>query len=729
VRQPESNIQNGGLVTSESFAFGSFRLLPMERTLLDNGKPLRLGSRALEILIMLVESAGKIVRKDELIAHVWPGTTVDEASLRVQVAALRKTLGDGRDGNRFITNVPGRGYAFVGPARRVADEPPQKPPLTAGRGNDIPVFLSRIVGRADITAALAEQLARRRLLTIVGPGGIGKTTVAAAIAEAARASFPDGVWFVGLASLPSPELVPSAVGAVLDIPLPAANPLAGLAAWLRDKHALVVLDNCEHVVEAVASLTAEILRTAPHVSILATSREPLRTDAEWRHRLAPLEYPREAAGLSVDKVLQYSAVQLFNERASAVADDFVIGENIPAVVEICRKLDGVPLALELAAAHVDVLSVQELAARLDNRFALLIQGRRTALPRHQTLRATLDWSYGLLPEAEQVILRRLSVFRGDFTMDAAVAVAADAQLTRAHVVNAIANLVDKSLLAADIGGDVTWYRLLELTRVYASHKLQESGEYERVMHLLAGHMRDVFAGSEAGAVERSRNEWFAHYGRQVDNLRAALEWAFSGNGDARLGVALAVGAVNFWIAMALLNECCDWGLKAVAQLGAAEGTREEMMLQCGLGQALIYSRGMQPAARVALARALTVAEALADIHYQLRVLYALWLYAIRVCDLRQCMSLAANSENLISSAGDSAASALSDFVYGLTRYYLAEHSTATANLQRMLAQLPALEACRGSRSYRCRPANLRSFLSGSGALVTGVHRKGSRGRR
>jgi non-specific serine/threonine protein kinase len=363
-------------------------------------------------------------------------------------------------------------------------------------------------------------------------------------------------------------------------------------------------------------------------------------------------------------------------------------DDIPAVVQICRRLDGVPLALELAAAQVGVLGVKGLAAGLDDRFAFLIQGRRTALPRHQTLRATLDWSYGLLPEAEQVILRHLSVFRGDFTMAAAVAVAADAELTSAHVVNGVANLVDKSLLAADIGGDVTWYRLLELTRVYTSHKLQESGEYERVIHLLAGHMREVFAGSEAGAVERSRNEWFAHYGRQVDNLRAALEWALSGNGDARLGVALAAGAVNFWIAMALLNECCDWGLKAVAQLGAAEGTREEMMLQCGLGQALIYSRAMQPAARVALARALTVAEALADIHYQLRVLYALWLYAIRVCDLRQCLSLAAKSENLISSTGDSAASALSDFVYGLTRYYLAEHSTATANLQRMLASYP-----------------------------------------
>jgi DNA-binding winged helix-turn-helix (wHTH) protein len=375
-------------VDDKTFIFGSFRLIPAQRVLLDDGKPLRLGNRALDILITLVEHAGETISKEQLIAHTWPDTVVDDGALRVHVAALRKALGDGRAGRRYIANNPGRGYAFVAPV--AWEHPPSAtaPANGAAQSDNLPAPLTRIVGRDDVIAALATQLARRRFLTIVGPGGIGKTTVAVAVAGAVRASYKDGAWFVGLAPLSDPELVPSALGVALGIPPSGANSVQGLSAWLRDKTALILLDSCEHVVGAAATLAEAMLKAAPGVSILTTSREPLRAEGETLHRLAALELPANSADLTADHALGYSAIQLFHERARAAADGFgVTDADVQAVLEICRRLDGIPLAIELAAARVGVFGLRDLATHLDDRFHVLTSGRRTALPRHQTLGA------------------------------------------------------------------------------------------------------------------------------------------------------------------------------------------------------------------------------------------------------------------------------------------------------------------------------------------------------
>ena len=486
-----------------------------------------------------------------------------------------------------------------------------------------------------------------------------------------------------------PIWYPARSAQYLGISLPADNPVDGLTAWLRDKQALIILDNCEHVIGAAAALAEEIIRSVPEIRILATSREPLRAVGEWRHRLAPLSFPSEAADLDANSALQFPAIQLFHERASASVDEFVLDEgDIPALAEICRRLDGVPLALELAAAHVGVLGIRGLAERLDDRFALLIQGRRTALPRHQTLRATLDWSYKLLPDAEQVVLRRLAVFRGEFTMGAAAAVAAEANIAPDDVVNGIANLVDKSLVVADIGGATTYYHLLELTRSYAQEQLHDSGESDNVSRLHAEYFHHVFVGSEAGSRARSKQEWVAGYGRHIGNLRAALDWTFSPDGDTALRVALAAAATDFWIAMSLLSECCDWGTKAVEQLGAGAGSRDEMKLQCGLGKALTYSRGMGGDAKRAITRALTLAKELGDSEYQLRGTYTLWLFALRVVELGQCLALARACGTLAETMQDASAKAMADFALGQTQYYLGQHVAAAANLARARAIYP-----------------------------------------
>jgi len=468
---------------------------------------------------------------------------------------LRKALGDGRAGRRYIANNPGRGYIFVAPVTREHQHSTPAPPDGATTANNLPGRLTRIVGRDDIVTALATQLAQRRLLTIVGPGGIGKTTVAVAVAEAVTPAFADGVWFVGLASLPDPDLVPSAVSTVLGISQSGANPVTGLAAWLRDKHALIVLDSCEYVIGAVAPLAEAILKAAPQVHVLATSREQLRAEGEWLHRLASLELPPQTASPSADEVMQYSAVQLFDDRARATVDGFVLDDSdVPAVLEICRRLDGVPLALELAAARVDAFDVKGLAAQLDDRFAVLTKGRRTALPRHQTLRATMDWSYDLLSEIEQLVFRRLAVFQGDFTMDAAAAVAVDERIEAANVIEGIANLAGKSLVTTDISGDVTCHRLLDTTRSYALEKLAESGERERIVRRHAEHYRSLFERAEGEAAARPSGDWLADDAREIDNLRAALDWSFSLDGDPALGLNLIAASAPLWFRLSLNSE-------------------------------------------------------------------------------------------------------------------------------------------------------------------------------
>jgi predicted ATPase len=676
----------------KTYVFGSFRLIPAQRILLlDDGKPLRLGSRALDILITLVERAGETIRKEELIARTWPDTVVDEGALRVHVAALRKALGDGRAGKRFIANNPGRGYTFVAPVTREHPHPAAATPDGTPAANNLPVPLTRIVGRDDIITALSAQLAQRRLLTIVGPGGIGKTTVAVAVAEAISAFYPDGVWFVGLAPLPDPDLVPSALSTALGIPLSGANPVSGLAAWLRDKQALIVLDNCEHVIGAVAPLAEAVLKAAPQVRILVTSREPLRAEGEWLHRLASLGLPAGSIDLTAAEALRYSAVQLFNERAMAAVDGFNIDDaHVSAVLEICRRLDGVPLALELAAARLDVFGVRELADHLDDRFRVLTSGRRTALPRHQTLGATLDWSYQLLSETERTVLRRLAVFAGDFPLEAAVAVAAD--VASSEIVDHIGSLVAKSLLAADLRGELPRYRLLDTTRLYSREKLRGSGELQQAARRHAEYYRAVFAHAEAESESLPQAEWLAIYGRHLDNVRAGLDWAFSPEGDPQLGVALTVAVVPLWIQLSLLGECRERVERALAVLEGDEAAtaRPRMQLSAALGWSLTYGVGRAREIGPAWATTLDLAERLDDRGYQLRALWSLCIDQFNNGDLRAALEFARRFADLAAHSGDAVDLMMADRLLATAQHYFGDQRAARRHIDRALAQLAAL---------------------------------------
>ena len=463
-------------------SFGPFRLLPTRRLLLEGNEPVHLGSRALDLLIALVERPGEVVGKSELIARVWPHAFVVEGNLKLHIAALRRALADGQAGNRYISTVSGRGYCFVAPitrsvrplsatARQLATEPL----------SNLPVPLTRVIGRDEVISRISSQLTHHRLITLVGTGGIGKTSVAVATAERLANNYEHGVWFVDLTAIKDPGLLPAAISSSVGLDVPAEDAPAELLSFLSDKRMLLVLDNCEHLIEAAAAFALQVLRAAPCVQILATSREPLSVEGERLHHVQSLEFPPVLPGLGAAEALEYPAIQLFVERAASVLGEFKVRDiDVPIVVDICRKLDGIPLAIELAAASIDALGLQGVASRLDHPLRLPTIRRRSAAPRHHTLRSSLDWSYRLLTEEEQWALRRLSVFAGSFTMDAAAAVAADRNYTKSETVDRVVALVAKSLVAADADGSGTRLRLLATTRAYALEKLAESGEVDAI---------------------------------------------------------------------------------------------------------------------------------------------------------------------------------------------------------------------------------------------------------
>jgi len=467
----------GDETANDELSFGPFRLFPEQRLLFEADKAVRIGSRALDILIAMVERSNQLVGKDELMARVWPNLHVEPNNLTVHVAALRRLLGDGRNGNRFLVNIPGRGYRFVAAVSR-AGKPISsgQPAITKCVGN-LPAQLTRLVGRAGTLSILAERLAKERLLTVVGPGGIGKSSVALAVAEDAGGIHAHGAWQVDLACLSDASQIPGAIGAALGLDNPGGNATASLPALLRDRNMVLVLDNCEHVVGAAASIATSILRGAPGVRILATSREPLRAEGEHRYRLTSLEVPPGSRPLGAAEALGFSAVDLFVRCAAATSGGFELKDaDVPFIVGICRRLDGIPLAIEFAASLIDTFGVSGLARRLKDGLQALTGGYRTALPRHQTLRSMLDWSYDWLPETERIILRRLSILNGDFTLERAIAVAANDDIESCGVADGIAGLVAKSLVVADVAGKEPVYRMLETTRAYALEKLRGSGE-------------------------------------------------------------------------------------------------------------------------------------------------------------------------------------------------------------------------------------------------------------
>jgi len=508
---------------------------------------------------------------------------------------------------------------------------------------------------------------------LVGPGGIGKTTVAVKAAHQLRDEFDGEIRFFNLGVITDPALVHVTIASMLGVSTSFGNPVSAIVAFFSRRKTLLVLDSCEHVVEPVAELSDAVFQKTADTHILTTTREALRVEGEHAVRLATLDCPPEDCCSTAAESLAYPAVELFVERACANASGFKLtDENAPTVSEICRKLDGLALAIELAAGRVEAYGLIEIARLLDSRLGLLWQGRRTAPTRHQTLQAMLDWSYELLSEAEQTVLVRLAVFNDSFTLEAARAVAGHAETEQFDVVEIVASLVAKSLVSSLAGHARQRYRLLDTTRTYAREKLAANEDQRDVARRHALFFVSVLEELERPD-DRSSSTSFLD---SINDIRSALHWSFH-NGETAIGIALAAAAASLFLEHSLLGECLRWTKLAIQSLGDGDrGSGTELELQTSFGWAALFASGEGEATQGAFLRGLQIADSDPDPNLQLRLLGGLNIIRTRAGDYIGALELAERGEAIARQTSDAAVMALANWTLGVCHHLCGHHALA-----------------------------------------------------
>jgi predicted ATPase len=573
-----------------------------------------------------VTRAGETVTMDELMVRIRPGAAVTQNKLQVHAVAIRKTAGPYQGVSKIEFRLLGdwtvRHYdapgSPVGPQKiLVCDEPDR---------SNLPAASPLLIGRSVAVRQVQGLLQVHRAVTLTGPGGIGKTTLALKVAGLVLGEFNAGAWIVELASLSDPALVPSAVAQVLQLGLGGGDVGAeAVARAVNGQHLLLVLDSCEHVIDAAAKLAERLLRYSPRIAILATSRELLRINGEHVCHVPSLEFPADGTRKWLN-ILGCSAVNLFIARAKALDANFSVhSSDLPAIAEICRHLQGRPLAIGFAAAHAATLEAAQVALGLRDRLALLSSGRRTKVPRHRTARAALDWSCDLLPAAERLLLRRFSIFPAGFAIDAATAIMRGSGYDAVAVLDGIANLVTKPLLVLDRSAVPTRWRMLETIRIYALEKLAWHGEAEHTARCQAMYFREVFARAERRSGWRLSREDLSAGLSEIDNVRAALDWSFSPSGDMEIGADLTVAHGAIWMSLSLMAECgarCERALLAFEPGGQANAPRR-LRLRALFGSVLVATMGPTEQTKAVLTEVIGAAERLGDLDTQAVALFRL----------------------------------------------------------------------------------------------------------
>ncbi|MBD9508099.1 winged helix-turn-helix domain-containing protein [Ensifer sp. ENS07] len=665
--------------------FGSFRIIPAERILEKDGGRIQIGSRAFDLLLALAENAGEVVSKQQLTSRAWPGISVDEVSLRVHISGLRKLLGNRPNGTPYITNISGRGYMLAGPTD--CDDAVTEPVAlgTAQSTVHLPPRLTRMVGRDRCLRAVADLLLETRFVSIVGVGGIGKTTVAIAAAQDLSARFVDGAFFADLAPVQDGGLVPSTIASLVGVTLPVNNEVPGLLAFLRDKRVLLVLDNAEHLIADVAALAETIFADCDGVHILTTTREALRVEGEHVYNLDGLEIPPARAARDGRDIAEYPSIQLFLDRAFASGGRRDLGpDELEIAAEICRRLDGVALAIELAAGRAAMHGVAGLRDLLDRRFGLHWQGRRTALPRHQTLTALHDWSYNLLNADEKLVLRTLGCFAGPFTIEAALAVVGD-QLPVHEIIDA---LTQKSLVAQTFAPDGrVACRLAETTRAYCAAKLRASSEeraqlsmshaayYTQLLETLIAE-RDYFRVSGLSTVTPDL----------LGNVRQALESSFA-SGNTNVGVRLVASSTALFLERSLLVECHTWASRALDVMPSElRGSLSDALINQALAISGIIVRDAYPKVKQAFARALEIARAHGQAHLELDILAGMHIFYMRVGECYAGAEITSVAELAVSGINEGTSKALVDWLRGISLSYAGDCRAAIPWFERSLAE-------------------------------------------
>lgn len=609
-----------------TYLFGAFRLQTRERALYEGARPVPLGERAMDLLLELIDSASQVVPKFELIRRVWPGSDVDESTLRFHISSIRKALGEGKLGERYIMNVSGRGYIFVAKVERVVDL----------QANDkaaplLPSRPARLLGREQVLAELAGQLNDRRLVSIVGPGGMGKSSLAFVFAERHLGRYPDGVFVLDVSVIGEPALVPVTLAHQIGLQYSPGGAVEAVCSWSAARQALFILDSCETQLEACAALVQHLLLRAPGVHVLATTREALRATGEWTLGLKPLAVPpRPWAEVPAASALQFPAISLLVERAQSVQPGFTLAdEDVQAACELASRLDGMPLALEIAAVRLDVLQIQDLLDQLETRFMLRVDSSRTSISRHRTIGALLDWSFERLTGVEQTVLRRLSVCKGAFSLDAAQAIASDHLIDDLTVVEAVMALETKSLVAIEPEALNARYRLLDSTREYAAEKLGTGEEYRAARLRQCSFLRHTMVNAESDWARMTTEQWIACYAPYHKDMRDALGWAFSPGGDVTQGVRLIGASIAFGQQISLQEEYrgyAELALQHVAEV-VPRDPQLELKLWTGLSVMQLLAKGPCESNAHAWRRTLAIADELDSDRYRIEALNGLFVHA------------------------------------------------------------------------------------------------------
>ncbi len=658
----------------ELVSFGPFRFSPAEGRLTRNGEPVKLGSRAADILRVLIENDGNVVANQDILSKVWSGVFVEDVCLRVHIAALRKALDIGDASFSPVRNVPGRGYAFAAATTRTT----VKTTVSVQPLFRLPALPPRTISRDDELAELCAKVAAERLVTIVGAGGMGKTTMALAVGHALLDEYAGAVAFVDLVPVTDSRGLAMALISSFGLRPRTGSPVPELVSLLAARQALLILDNAEHLLSDVSSLCEQLLGALPSLRILVTSREALRAAGEAVHRMRPLRSPEDPPSCTPAEIAAFPAVRLFLDKmANGGAARTPSDAELETIAVICCKLGGVALAIELAAGRVGSFSLKEIAALLDSQIALRWPGRRTAPPHQQTMSATLDWSYDLLEDREKKVLRRLSVFTGGFTLGDVCAVLSEPTFDSETISGAFEGLLAKSLVSAEVGSGTTRYKLPQITRAYCELKLNEAGE-QRIFRLQhAQYFRDRI---QQEASEGGRGGEPPNVSADMDNIRSALQWALGDDGDLLLGIDLAASSDQLWFERALFAAGSEWTSKASHLLSDAKtkGSRNDLLIQMALATSETADPGYS---KERWLNALELATSLKDVRRQMIAYLVLWTQEQRALDYDASLARAIECAEAAKGVSDLGPMAMANWMLGMTRLRMGRLAEARTDLE------------------------------------------------